>query len=211
MSIEVWIYYVIAILILTASPGPSVFLCITKSVSEGFSASIHTALGSLTAIVGILTLSFMGLGVIISSSELAFNCIKWIGVAYLMYLGIKALKSKESSFIVETHSKKEKSTFFSNFLSGFIVGASNPKAIVFFTALFPQFINPVESLMLQYLIFVSTFAALEFMWLLTYAYLGLRSRSWLSFNGRAKLFNKLTGGIFIGAGLLLLGTNKESA
>ena len=61
MSIEVWIYYVIAILVLTASPGPCVFLCITKSVTEGFSASIYTAMGSLTAIVGILTLSFTGL------------------------------------------------------------------------------------------------------------------------------------------------------
>ena len=211
MSIEVWIYYVVAILLLTASPGPSVFLCITKSVTEGFSASIYTALGSLTAIVGILTLSFTGLGVVIASSEIAFNLIKWIGAAYLVYLGVKALTSKENSFSIEASSKSTNSDIFSNFSSGFIVGASNPKAIVFFTALFPQFINPLEPLLFQYLIFVSTFATLELLWLLTYAYLGLRSRQWLSTKGRAQLFNKLTGGIFISAGILLSGSSKASA
>lgn len=211
MSIEVWIYYVIAILVLTASPGPSVFLCITKSVTEGFSASIYTALGSLTAIVGILTLSFTGLGVVIASSEIAFNLIKWVGAAYLIYLGVKALTSKENSFSIDASSQPTNSDIFSNFSSGFIVGASNPKAIVFFTALFPQFINPLEPLLFQYLIFVSSFATLELLWLLTYAYLGLRSRQWLSTKGRAQLFNKLTGGIFISAGILLSGSSKASA
>jgi threonine/homoserine/homoserine lactone efflux protein len=211
MNIEVWIYYVIAILVLTASPGPSVFLCITKSVTDGFSASFFTAMGSLTAIVGILTLSFTGLGVIISSSEFVFNLIKWAGAAYLIYLGVKAFTSKYSSFSIESPSKPSKSDIISHFSSGFIVGASNPKAIVFFTALFPQFINPLEPLLLQYLIFVSTFATLELLWLLIYAYLGLRSRHWLSTKGRAQLFNKLTGVIFISAGLLLSGTSKTSA
>ena len=211
MSIEVWVYYVIAILVLTASPGPCVFLCITKSVTEGFSASIYTAMGSLTAIVGILTLSFTGLGVIISNSEFAFNLIKWVGAVYLIYLGLKALTSKESSFLVETQCQSNNSNVLSNFVNGFMVGASNPKAIVFFTALFPQFINPIEPLLFQYIVFVSTFATFEFLWLLTYAYLGLRSRRWLSSKGRVQIFNKITGGIFISAGILLSSTSKEPA
>ncbi|MCJ8311469.1 MAG: LysE family translocator [Saccharospirillaceae bacterium] len=210
MIIEVWIYYVIAILVLTASPGPSVFLCITKSVTEGFSASIYTALGSLTAIVGILTLSFTGLGLVIASSEFAFNLIKWAGAAYLIYLGVKALLSKNNSFSIKDSTNSNNPNNLSNFLSGFIVGASNPKAIIFFTALFPQFINPLQPLLFQYLIFVSTFATLELLWLLTYAYLGLRSRLWLSTKGRAQVFNKLTGGIFISAGLLLSSSTKTS-
>lgn len=211
MSIDVWIYYVIAILVLTATPGPSVFLCITKSVTEGFSSSIYTAMGSLTAIVTILTLSFTGLGVVISNSEFAFNVIKWVGAAYLIYLGVRSITSKETSFTIESSLNSSDITIYSNFSSGFIVGASNPKAIVFFTALFPQFINPLEPLLFQYFIFVSTFVVLETLWLLTYAYLGLRSRRWLSTKGRAKLFNKLTGGIFISAGILLSGSTKASA
>lgn len=69
MSFDTWIYYLLAVLILTASPGPSSLLCMTKGVQSGFKLSIFTALGSVTAITGILTLSFTGLGVIIASSD----------------------------------------------------------------------------------------------------------------------------------------------
>ena len=210
MSLETWVYYTIAILVLTASPGPSVFLCLTKSATDGFAASIYTALGSLTAIIGVLTLSFTGLGVVIASSESLFNVIKWTGAAYLIYLGFKALTSRETSFnISDEVSKTGKRNKISLYLSGFIVGASNPKAIVFFTALFPQFINIQNSLLEQYVIFLATFAVLEMSWLLVYAYFGAKSSVWLSKSGRAKMFNNVTGSIFIGAGLLLSTSSRN--
>lgn len=98
MSFDTWIYYLLAVLILTASPGPSSLLCMTKGVQSGFKLSIFTALGSLTAITGILTLSFTGLGVIIASSEVVFNVIKWTGAAYLIYLGWKSLRSNQQDY-----------------------------------------------------------------------------------------------------------------
>lgn len=209
MTFDTWLYYTVAILVLTASPGPSVFLCLTKSVTEGFSASVYTALGSLTAIMGVLTLSFTGLGVVIASSEFLFNIIKWTGAAYLIYLGYKAITSKEVSFKLSgEETNVNNSSKLSLFMSGFVVGASNPKAIVFFTALFPQFINIEISLFEQYLIFLLTFAVMEMSWLLIYAYFGSKSSIWLSRNGRAKIFNRITGGIFIGAGLLLSTSNR---
>ncbi len=209
MTFDTWLYYTIAILVLTASPGPSVFLCLTKSVTEGFSASVYTALGSLTAIMGVLTLSFTGLGVVIASSEFLFNIIKWIGAAYLIYLGYKAITSKEVSFKLSgEETNVNSSSKLSLFMSGFVIGASNPKAIVFFTALFPQFISIEKSLFEQYLIFLLTFAVMEMSWLLIYAYFGSKSSIWLSRNGRAKMFNRITGGIFIGAGLLLSTSNR---
>jgi threonine/homoserine/homoserine lactone efflux protein len=209
MTFDTWLYYTVAILVLTASPGPSVFLCLTKSVTEGFSASVYTALGSLTAIMGVLTLSFTGLGVVIASSEFLFNIIKWTGAAYLIYLGYKAITSKEVSFKLSgEEANVNNSSKLSLFMSGFVVGASNPKAIVFFTALFPQFINIDKTLFEQYLIFLLTFAVMEMSWLLIYAYFGSKSSIWLSRNGRAKMFNRITGGIFIGAGLLLSTSNR---
>jgi len=211
MNIENWLYYSLAVLILTASPGPSVLLCMTKAVTEGFRASMFTALGSLTAIVGIMTLSFTGLGVVIASSEIAFNIIKWSGAIYLIYLGYKALTSKQETYHLsdneETHLKKSKMSLFA---SGFIVGASNPKAIVFFTALFPQFINIAEPLLTQYLVFALTFSVMELSWLVIYSYLGARSSNWLLQEGRAKFFNRITGGVFIGAGVLLSTSSKAS-
>ncbi|MDP2574625.1 LysE family translocator [Vibrio penaeicida] len=207
MDWNTWMIYVAAICILTASPGPSVLLCLSKSVTQGFRSSVFTALGSLTAIMGILTLSFTGLGMIIATSEWVFNIIKWTGAAYLIYLGVQALLSKQESYEV-AEGKSQQQSPRSLFLSGFIVGSSNPKAIIFFTALFPQFIDPQLSLLTQYSILASTFAVMELSWLLIYAYLGAKSSNWLLQSGRAKLFNKLTGGVFVGSGILLSTTSR---
>jgi len=209
MNFEIWLYYLLAIFILSASPGPSALMCLSKSVTSGFRASVFSALGSLTAIVIILTLAFMGLGLVIASSELVFNIIKWIGATYLIYLGYKLLTSKEDTYSFNQNASIQKRTYLSSYLSGFMVGASNPKAIVFFTALFPQFINTNKSLLTQYLIFALTFATIELSFLLLYAYLGSKSANWLSQKGRARVFNRLTGGVFIGAGLFLSSSNKS--
>lgn len=212
MSFDTWIYYLLAVLILTASPGPSSLLCMTKGVQSGFKLSIFTALGSLTAITGILTLSFTGLGVIIASSEVVFNVIKWTGAAYLIFLGWKSLRSSQQDYDQlpgqESESKVVRESILSHYVSGFIVGASNPKAILFFTALFPQFIDPSLALLPQFAVFASTFAVMELSWLLVYAYLGAKSSNWLFAKGRAKVFNRVTGGVFIGAGALLSTTSR---
>lgn len=212
MSFDTWIYYLLAVLILTASPGPSSLLCMTKGVQSGFKLSIFTALGSLTAITGILTLSFTGLGVIIASSEMVFNVIKWTGAAYLIYLGWKSLRSSQQDYdnlsTQQSDSKSVKESAARHYLSGFIVGASNPKAILFFTALFPQFIDPSIALFPQFVVFALTFVVMELSWLLVYAYLGAKSSTWLFAKGRAKVFNRVTGGVFIGAGALLSTTSR---
>ncbi|WP_194435147.1 LysE family translocator [Vibrio fluminensis] len=208
MSLETWALYFLAILILTASPGPSSLLCMTKGVTQGFKVGVFTALGSLSAITIILTLSFTGLGLIIASSELVFNVIKYVGAAYLIYLGIRALMSKEEEYQLEQGQARETVSPLKHYVSGFIVGSSNPKAILFFTALFPQFINPELSLVSQYLIFTATFVVMEFSWLAIYAFLGAKSSNWLFAKGRAKIFNRVTGGVFIGAGTVLSTATK---
>ncbi|WP_122046958.1 LysE family translocator [Vibrio atlanticus] len=212
MSFDTWIYYLLAVLILTASPGPSSLLCMTKGVQSGFKLSIFTALGSVTAITGILTLSFTGLGVIIASSEVVFNIIKWTGAAYLIYLGWKSLRSSQQDYDKlsnqQAGSQPVKEGAEQHYLSGFIVGASNPKAILFFTALFPQFIDPSIALFPQFVVFALTFVVMELSWLLVYAYLGAKSSNWLFAKGRAKVFNRVTGGVFIGAGALLSTTSR---
>ncbi|GAJ70631.1 LOW QUALITY PROTEIN: probable homoserine/homoserine lactone efflux protein [Vibrio sp. JCM 18904] len=208
MQIDTWIFYTLAILVLTASPGPSSLLCLSKGVSSGFRIAFMTALGSLSAITSILTLSFTGLGVVIASSELVFNIIKWCGAAYLIWLGIQALRSSQRDFN-KTATTQSSATAFSAFTSGFIVGASNPQSDSLFTALFPQFIEPSAPLLAQYAIFASTFVVFELSWLTFYALLGgVKASDWLFVAGRAKLFNRLTGGVFIGAGVMLSTANR---
>lgn len=208
MSLETWLLYLVAILILTASPGPSSLLCMTKGVTQGFRIGVYTAIGSLTAITIILTLSFTGLGLIITSSELTFNIIKYTGAAYLIYLGIKAILAKQPDYQLDEGQERQVQAPVKHFISGFIVGSSNPKAILFFTALFPQFIDPSAPLLAQYFIFTATFMVMEFSWLAIYALLGAKSSNWLFAKGRAKLFNRITGGVFIGAGTLLSTASK---
>jgi threonine/homoserine/homoserine lactone efflux protein len=208
MAFETWIYYTLAILVLTASPGPTVLLCISKSVTQGFNMAIYSALGSLMAIIGIMTLSFSGLGLIIASSQLAFTVIKYAGALYLIYLGYKTFTSKAVQCNVEEQHLPFKEKKISLFINGFIVGASNPKAIIFFTALFPQFINNNHPLLIQYFIFVATFSFFELSWLLFYSYVGQKSSKWILSENRGRFFNKITGSIFIGAGVLLSTTNR---
>ncbi|MBE4366959.1 LysE family translocator [Vibrio parahaemolyticus] len=208
MQLDTWIYYTLAILVLTASPGPSSLLCLSKGVSSGFRLALTTALGSLSAITIILTLSFTGLGVVIASSELVFNIIKWCGAAYLIWLGIQAFRSKQNDFS-KSDSAQVSTSHVSAYTSGFIVGSSNPKAIIFFTALFPQFIDLTASLLTQYAIFAGTFVVFELSWLTFYALLGVKTSNWLFEAGRAKLFNRLTGGVFISAGVMLSTANRS--
>ncbi|MDR9825542.1 LysE family translocator [Vibrio sp. FNV 38] len=209
MTLQTWMLYLVAVFILTASPGPSSLLCMTRAVTGGMKVGVATALGSLTAIMGILTFSFTGLGLMIASSELVFNLIKWAGAAYLIYLGCKALLSKQACYESNQSASQESNrSVFKHFFSGFIVGASNPKAILFFTALFPQFIELQHGLFVQYLIFAITFMIMELSWLLIYAYMGVKSSGWVFAKGRARMFNRLTGGVFIGAGVLLSTASK---
>ncbi|EGQ7651820.1 LysE family translocator [Vibrio parahaemolyticus] len=208
MQLDTWIYYTLAILVLTASPGPSSLLCLSKGVSSGFRLALTTALGSLSAITIILTLSFTGLGVVIASSEFVFNIIKWCGAAYLIWLGIQAFRSKQNDF-AKSDSAQVSTSHVSAYTSGFIVGSSNPKAIIFFTALFPQFIDSTASLLTQYAIFAGTFVVFELSWLTFYALLGVKTSNWLFEAGRAKLFNRLTGGVFISAGVMLSTANRS--
>ncbi|ELI1808709.1 LysE family translocator [Vibrio parahaemolyticus] len=208
MQLDTWIYYTLAILVLTASPGPSSLLCLSKGVSSGFRLALTTALGSLSAITIILTLSFTGLGVVIASSEFVFNIIKWCGAAYLIWLGIQAFRSKQNDF-AKSDSAQVSTSHVSAYTSGFIVGSSNPKAIIFFTALFPQFIDPTALLLTQYAIFAGTFVVFELSWLTFYSLLGVKTSNWLFEAGRAKLFNRLTGGVFISAGVMLSTANRS--
>ncbi|MFK7855302.1 MAG: LysE family translocator [Granulosicoccus sp.] len=209
MTFSNWAIYFLAVLVLTASPGPSVLLCVSKSVSYGIRNAIVAALGSVSAMVIIMTLSFTGLGLVIATSNTAFSIIKWGGAAYLVYMGIRVFFSTVDSMVHATQERRAKDIL-GHWFSGFIVGASNPKAIVFFTALFPQFIDLNSALMPQYLVLVSTFVALELFWLTCYSALAHRSSAWLAMPGRAKRFNQLTGGVFVGAGLLLSTSSRAA-
>lgn len=208
MPLNTWLVFVAAVFVLTVTPGPSVLMAISTSVNRGFRQAVLAALGSTSAIVGIMALSAVGLGAVLSASELLFSVLKWVGAAYLAYLGITSLLAPGRNVLL---SEQKEPVQPRSFVRGLLVGASNPKALVFFTALFPQFIDPARPQLPQFLVLCSTFVAFELFWLVMYAALSNRAKHWLQQPGRAVLFNRATGGVFLLAAAVLASARRSAA
>ena len=209
MTLATWLLYVAAVLVLTVTPGPSVLMCVSTSVNFGARKALIASLGSTTAIVSIMALSAFGLSAALAASGTLFTTLKWLGAAYLAYLGITSYFSSASEITVA--GSVESSTRGRLFAQGFLVGASNPKALLFFGALFPQFIVPSAPQVPQFLVLGFTFIFFELLWLTIYALSASKAKHWLQQPRRAKLFNRATGVVFIVAAGLLVSSKPSSA
>ena len=209
MTLATWLLYVAAVLVLTVTPGASVLMCVSTSVNLGPRKALVASLGSTTAIVGIMALSALGLGTALAASETLFTALKWLGAVYLAYLGITSLFSSASEIAVS--GSVESSTTGRLFAQGFLVGASNPKALLFFGALFPQFIVPSAPHVPQFFVLGVTFIFFELSWLTIYALSASKAKQWLQQPRRAKLFNRITGIVFLVAAGLLASSKRTNA
>jgi len=206
MNIETWLAFVAASLVLTMTPGPSIILGMVHTMKYGARKTVATALGDISANFLQMILVAIGLGAVIASSESAFLVIKWFGIATLVYMGLKMLLSKPSD--IEQASEEEAVPTHKLFLSGFLVAAGNPKAIVFFTAFFPQFIDPSQPLFQQMAIMCPTMALLDFTWVMIYA---LSTKKFLGFmNTHPMVLNRAGGSALISASVFLMFSNRAS-
>jgi threonine/homoserine/homoserine lactone efflux protein len=204
MTLQTWLLYVAAVGLLTITPGPAVLMSVSSGLRHGVRRTFVSVLGNITALCIIMTVSAIGLGATLATSEKIFQAIKWFGVAYLIYIGIKTFRSQQSNFDVVVESESaNKIGLLRLYANGFLIGASNPKALLFFTAFFPQFINPAVPQLPQFLALVATFIAFEMSCLMLYANSAARIAPWLRKPGRATMFNRLCGATFVGAGALL--------
>ena len=212
MALNTWLLYVAAVFVLTVTPGPSVLMCMTLGVQHGARRTLFAALGSVSAVVGIMGCSAVGLGVALAASETLFGLLKWLGVAYLLYIGVTTFRSTETNIAVpESVAAKSVVSLRALYVKGLLVGASNPKALLFFTAFFPQFIDPAAPQLPQFLVMVATFVGFELFWLMFYATFAARLAPWLRATGRATLFNRLSGGTFVAASVLLATVKRVEA
>lgn len=184
-------------------------MCVSTSVNLGARKALIASLGSTIAIVSIMTLSALGLGTALAASETLFTVLKWLGAAYLAYLGITSLFFSPAEITVS--GSVESSTRGRLFAQGFLVGASNPKALLFFCALFPQFIVPSAPQVPQFLVLGVTFIFFELLWLTIYALSASKAKRWLQQPRRAKLFNRATGVVFLVAAGLLASSKRTGA
>lgn len=204
MEIESWMIYLTLVLAATATPGPAVLFIVTHSTLHGWRKAIYAALGNIVGLFCLGILAITGLGAILSTSVPLFNLVKCAGAAYLIYLGLKMICKKNSTF--QTIQDESQSTDLSSqkiFFQAVGVALSNPKAIVFLTALFPQFINIEDALIQQFSMLIVVLMFFSFIFLMGYALLAYRMKCWLDKPKRMKYFNRFSGTLFIGFGCLL--------
>lgn len=139
MSMNLWIAYIGTVLLMMSTPGPSQLLMLSNSIGNGFRRSLFTAAGDLSANLVQMIVASVGLASVLASSTTFFVAIKWAGVGYLVYLGLKLLLARKPP---ESALEPPKRSARALYWQGFLTSAANPKAVVFFAALFPQFIDP---------------------------------------------------------------------
>jgi threonine/homoserine/homoserine lactone efflux protein len=185
---------------LCLTPGPAVLLVLSQALTRGTAKTIWSILGILTANTVYFILSATGIGAILLASYDLFFAIKWLGAAYLVWLGISAFLGKSKTLSVRRGSATPtpgRCLFF----NGFILQMSNPKALLFFTALLPQFINPHAPIVPQVAILALTSVFIEFFVQLTYAVLAGRAALLASQPRFARLADRVSGSLLITAGI----------
>lgn len=210
MNIDTLLVYLLVTFFYVTSPGPAVVLAIIN----GLRANMKTvAISSFANILGLFILSsasILGLGVLLTTSATLFMLVKFIGAFYLVYLGIKFIKNKNVLNIDDINSNEKIKSNKSYFFESFFLAVTNPKPILFFTAIFPQFLDLQISILPQFLIMTFAFLFISFFSLCSYAYLAKKSKSYLSDKNRMNWFHKITGGIFISMGIGLLSLKNHN-
>ena len=197
MHLELYIAFVLATTILILIPGPNVALIVANSVAHGTRYGLLTVAGTASAMVIQLTLTDLGMSRMLGSLANLFEWIRWIGVIYLVYLGIAHWLAAPVDL---TATKPQRKSIRTIYLRGFLVSLTNPKTLFFFGAFFPQFLTPsAGNLPAQMILLSVTFLLLAIVLDGTWAILAGRVRWLLATHG--KLRNRITGGTLLGAGM----------
>ncbi len=167
MPLDLWLTFVAATIALLLIPGPTVMIILSYALSKGRSVAVATAVGVAFGDFIAMTASLVGLGALVLASATLFTALKWVGAAYLIYLGIKLIRSAPTSGL--TIPEADNITASQVFGHTAMVTALNPKSIAFFIAFVPQFIQPSAPLIPQFTILISTFVTLAAINALAYA------------------------------------------
>lgn len=200
MPIDLWLAFVAASIALLLIPGPTVLLVLTYALTQGRRVAIATALGVALGDFLAMTASLFGLGALVLASATLFTALKWIGAAYLVWLGVKLLRANPTQGLgVETAATLPPRGVFGHAAA---VTALNPKSIAFFIAFVPQFLRPAEPLVPQFAILIATFVTLGAVNALAYALLADRMRARIRRPATLRWMNRAGGGALVGMGLL---------
>lgn len=205
MTLQTWWLFVTALFLIAATPGPNMLHVMVQSIHHGTRRSVVSMAGLMTANLTYLFASALGLGALLKASPMLFEVLRYAGVAYLVWLGIKAWRAPVGAGDPQA-AKPALPSLRAMYVTGLGTGLANPKLIVFSTALFPQFIDTGRPFAPQLAILIGTFIVIETFWFVAYALGGRSLAAWLAPANRQRLFNRVTGGIFVAFGAALLGS-----
>ena len=209
MTLSTWWLFFLMTFVVSATPGPNMLLIMSVSARLGLRASVMAMLGCMTALLAMMSISAAGMGAVLQNSPQVFEALRLAGAVYLAYLGIKVWRAPVQDPMVNSATGDSVQAVVpviqssAIYREAFLVAASNPKAILFAAAFFPQFIHADSAQFAQFVILLATFTVIEVTWYFVYAISGKRLSVYLRQTSVMKAFNRITGGVFVGFAALM--------
>jgi len=199
---KLYLLFLLVAIATVLSPGPGVVMTLTNALRYGMRGTLGGILGIACGALVVAAISATSLGVLLAASALAFTMLKYVGAAYLIYLGIRLWRAPPFKF---AEASAHQASFSRRFFEGISLQLTNPKAIFFFLSVFPQFIDPESNYAIQFAGLVLTYSALVVVIHLTYALFAKKARTWLTSERGGRRVNKTAGAtfMFFGAALAL--------
>jgi threonine/homoserine/homoserine lactone efflux protein len=196
MAIETWLAFMAATAVLLIIPGPTVMLVVSYALGQGWRAALPLALGVAFADLTAMSLSMLGVGVLLKTSAALFAAVKWAGAAYLVWLGLRLWRAGGA---LQAAPRKGEARPLKMAAHAWLVTCLNPKGITFFVAFLPQFIDPHAAFFPQMAILIATFMTMSFTNSFSYALAAARAGSFVQSARAMGVVNKTGGALLIGA------------
>jgi len=198
MALETWMAFTAAAAVLLVIPGPTILLVVSYALGQGWRTALPMALGVALGDFTAMTLSMLGVGALLLASATIFTAVKWLGAAYLVYLGIKLFRAGGT-----LHAEPRTGSTPALKMAGhaWLVTALNPKSLTFFVAFLPQFLDHGADFLSQMLVLESTFLVLAFANAFGYALAASRARKAVANRRTIRIFNRAGGTLLVGAGI----------
>ena len=209
MTLQNWWIFVCATFLISAMPGPNMLHVMTQSMRHGFRRAAFTMAGCMLALLMLFGLSAMGMSALLAALPQLLTAIKIVGAAYLVWVGIKAWRDDSPPIDIDAAADLRGGSPADLFRQGFLISVSNPKALIFAAAFFPQFVSPVLPKAPQFAILLGTFVVIETGWYMTYATGGRTLARYLRRAESQRLVGRASGGLFMLFGLSLLAWRKN--
>ena len=195
--LESWAAFTAASAVLLIVPGPTVLLVVSYALGQGWRTALPMAIGVALGDFTAMTLSMLGLGALLAASATLFTVLKWVGAAYLVYLGIKLWRAGDT---LQANPRTDAVSAARMLGHAWLVTALNPKSITFFVAFLPTFLDPKADFLTQMVVFETSFLILAFANAFGYALVATRARRFVANPRAIGVVNKVGGGLLIGAG-----------